>query len=310
MLPPCGFIIFAPRYAQRHLFGQSTCPPGLHTPRPAAVPGPPAGAGKRNILTRAVAMRLKLTIAYVGTHFKGWQVQAHAHYPNPRTVQAELEAAIGGIAGRPVVVLGSGRTDSGVHADGQVAHVDIPEDKAGINWLRAINSKLPPDVAILAVEPVPDDFHAQNSCRRKAYTYSLWLSQAFTPPRLREFVWRTGPLNLTAMEEAAACLLGEHDFAAMQNVGTPKESTVRTIYSLTRHPDANPTWDGTLVHWRVEGNGFLKQMVRNIMGLLVEVGRGKLAPAEVPGIIETRDRKAAPATAPAQGLTLSAVYYS
>ncbi len=254
-------------------------------------------------------MRLKLTIAYVGTHFKGWQVQEHPHYPQPRTVQAELEAAIGRIAGRPVRVHGSGRTDSGVHADGQVAHVDVPDEKAGFNWLRALNATLPDDVAILDARPVGDDFHAQYSCLRKAYTYSLWLERAFTPPRLHGFVWNTGELDLAAMSEAAAQLTGRHDFAALQNIGTPIKSTLRTIYAITRAPDPNPAWNGRLVRWRVEADGFLKQMVRNIVGLLVEVGRGRLDATAVPGIIASGDRAQAPATAPAWGLSLTAVYY-
>ena len=255
-------------------------------------------------------IRLKLIIAYVGTQFKGWQVQDHAHYPSPRTVQAELEAVIGRIAGAPVRVHGSGRTDSGVHADGQVAHVDIPAEKAGIDWLRAINAQLPPDVAVLAVAPAPEGFHAQYSCLRKIYTYSLWLNRAYTPPKLRGFVWNAGHLNLADMDEAAAHLLGEHDFATLQNIGTPLKSTVRTIYNINRAADSRPDWAPYLVHWRVEADGFLKQMVRNIMGLLVEVGRGRLAPCAVPGLIAARDRALAPATAPAHGLSLSEVYYS
>ena len=111
------------------------------------------------------------------------------------------------------------------------------------------------------------------------------------------------------MESAAACLVGRHDFAAFQNVGTLQESTVRTIYSIACLADSDPAWQGNLLRWRVEGNGFLKQMVRNIMGLLVEVGRGKLAIADAAGILASGDRKLAPATAPAQGLCLSAVYY-
>ena len=255
-------------------------------------------------------MRLKLTIAYVGTHFKGWQVQAHAHYPQPRTVQAELEAVIGRIAGRQVCVHGSGRTDSGVHADGQVAHVDVPDEKSGLDWLKAINGNLPDDVAVLDARPVSDDFHAQYSCLRKAYTYSLWLERAFIPPRLHGFAWKTGPLNLAAMREAAAHMAGRHDFAALQNVGTPIENTVRNIYTITCAPDPDQAWKGRLVRWRVEADGFLKQMVRNIMGLLVEVGHGKLAPDDVPGIIASGDRSLAPATAPAKGLCLTQVYYS
>ena len=255
-----------------------------------------------------MTQRLKLTIAYVGTNFKGWQLQAHPHYPEPRTVQAELEAVVSRVAGIPVRLHGSGRTDSGVHADGQVAHVDIPADKAAVDWMRAINAQLPPDVAVLSVEPVSGEFHAQHSALRKAYTYSLWLNRVYTPPKLHGFVWNTGPLNLAAMDRAAAHLLGEHDFASLQNIGTPLKSTVRTIYSLTRQT-ALPESPAELVNYRVEANGFLKQMVRNIVGLLVEVGRGKIGPEHIAGIIAARDREAAPQTAPARGLTLTAVYY-
>lgn len=274
-------------------------------------PAPPLAPGlRKDYLEATLTLRLKLTIAYVGTQFKGWQVQEHVHYPTPRTVQAELEAVIGRIAGEPVRVHGSGRTDSGVHADGQVAHVDIPEEKAGIDWLRAINAQLPPDVAVLEVAVAPDGFHAQYSCLRKAYIYSLWLNRAYTPPKLRGFVWNVGPLDFTAMGEAAAHLLGEHDFATLQNIGTPLKSTVRTIYSIRHAPGRHPDLLPYLTHWRVEANGFLKQMVRNIMGLLVEVGRHRLAPGAVPGLIAACDRTLAPATAPAHGLFLSKVYYA
>jgi tRNA pseudouridine38-40 synthase len=256
------------------------------------------------------ALRLKLTIAYIGTKFKGWQTQAHAHIPHPRTVQAELEAIISRIAGKPVRVHGSGRTDSGVHADGQVAHVDIPDEKADLNWLMAINANLPPDVAVVDILPVSDNFHAQYSCLHKTYTYSLWLNRTLTPPRLRGFVWSAGPLDLTAMQEAAMHFVGRHDFASMQNTGTILESTIRTIYAITCAVDPEPAWKGQLIRWQIKGDGFLKQMARNMMGLLVETGRGKLPPSAVPGIIASCDRSLAPATAPACGLCLSAVHYT
>jgi len=244
--------------------------------------------------------RIKLTLAYDGTHFAGWQLQLNA-----RTVQAEVERALGEILGEPPRVHGSGRTDSGVHAIGQVAHFDCGEDRRDIPWQRALNATLPRDVRVLSAEIVDDEFHARFDALGKTYEYVLWHTREFCLPQRLRYVWDCGPVSFERMEEAAVLFLGEHDFAAFQNVGTPIKSTVRTITDISRHP-------GVTEHesvWRFTADGFLKQMVRNLMGCLVAVGRGKTTVAQARAILENADRSAAPATAPAQGLSLISVRY-
>ncbi len=256
------------------------------------------------------SVRLKLTIAYVGTHYHGWQVQA---LPDGAltTVQGLLEQAASHVAGRLVHVHGSGRTDSGVHADGQVAHVDIPASRRGVDWQLALNTLLPNDIRISHAEEAPAGFHAQFSAKRKRYVYRLWLSRRYTPPKLYPFVWSCGPLDVSTMLEAARCLEGEHDFASLKNQGTEILSTVRTMYAVRCLPEGISGYcEGEReIDWSFEANGFLKQMVRNAMGLLVAVGRGKLDPQAVPRLLQARDRRHLGATAPAKGLTLAAVDY-
>ena len=286
--------------------------------------------------------RLALTVSYVGTHLAGWQIQARNDRPRPRTVQGELERIAERIVGAPVRLHGAGRTDSGVHAEAQVAHMDVPEHKADMDWQRAFNAGLPDDIAVAAVARVPDDFHARFSARGKTYTYRLWPTRRWVPPRLGPFVWATGPLDLAAMDEAAAHLIGRHDFASFQNTGTDIATTVRTVTTVSRRhegemlpapgalpwlavgaagesPSATASGPPTaedaqpecprVIAWDFGADGFLKQMVRNMMGLLVAVGRGKLHPGDVPAVMAARDRRAAPPTAPAPGLTLTRVHY-
>lgn len=244
--------------------------------------------------------RIRLTLAYDGTAFCGWQLQ-----PRDRTVQGELEAAISRIAAAPVRVHGSGRTDSGVHALGQVCHFDVPENRVGIPWRRALNSLLPDDVSVLSCAVVDDAFHSRYSALSKTYAYTLWHTREYLHPQRRNFVWQCGPLDFETMEEAARIFLGEHDFAAFQNVGTPVRSTVRTMNRLERlsGPSEHESF------WLFCADGFLKQMVRNIMGCLVAVGLGKVSPEIVRSILDEADRTAAPGTAPAQGLCLEHVQY-
>lgn len=244
--------------------------------------------------------RIKLTLAYDGTDFAGWQLQSNA-----RTVQGELENALAEILDAPPRVHGSGRTDSGVHAMGQVAHFDCSEKQANLPWQRAFNAILPKDVRVLRAESVAETFHSRYSATGKTYEYVLWHHRPFCLPQRRRFVWDCGPLNPELMDEAAVYLLGEHDFAAFQNVGTPVKSTVRMITDISRHPGL---MEQETV-WRFAANGFLKQMVRNIMGCLVAVGRGKLSPKQVGKILKNGDRAQAPATAPPQGLSLVNVRY-
>ena len=255
--------------------------------------------------------RLKILVAYVGTNYCGWQIQnTLSRRPQP-TIQEELERIVERVTGSPIRVFGSGRTDSGVHADGQVAHFDIPEAKLDMDWQRTFNSMLPDDIAVLSVEQVADDFHSRKDAKGKAYSYSLWLSKRYTPPRLFPFVWATGPLDVAAMDVAAAHLVGTHDFSSFQNVGTDIETTVRTILGITRTPLGTVPMEDTPMQltWRFEADGFLKQMVRNLMGTLVACGTGKLSPDDVPALLTACDRTKAPCTAPAQGLSLTQVYY-
>ena len=161
-------------------------------------------------------MRLRLLLAYDGSRYCGWQIQ---DIPTPPpTVQAAVEAAVGRIAGRPVRVFGSGRTDAGVHAHGQVAHCDVPR-RPGLDWRHALNALLPADVRVLHWQEAAPGFHARISALRKTYVYDFWQEKGFVPPRLAPFVWRSGPLDAGAMRAALPFLLGRHDFASLQNAG-------------------------------------------------------------------------------------------
>ncbi len=270
--------------------------------------------------------RLRLTIAYVGTNYHGWQTQALWDGDSPPTVQSCVEKAVSRICGLPVHVHGSGRTDAGVHADAQTAHCDIPAERAQIRWQAALNTLLPRDIRIMDARLAPQSFDAQKSVYRKKYIYSLWTNLFCTPPRISPFVWSCGPLDLSKIDEAMPYLTGEHDFAAMQNAGTPHKSTVRTLYELrrtklpvkTEHGIAGGSVSAALAYLsekqnRIDitfvANGFLKQMVRNITGLLVACGRGKFSPSGIPELLLSCDRRKAPFTAPPQGLTMSSVWY-
>ena len=271
--------------------------------------------------------RLRLTIAYSGTNYHGWQVQALRQGEDPATIQACLEKAVSHVAGEAVHVHGSGRTDAGVHAEAQTAHCDIPPERAHVRWQLALNTLLPPDIRILDARIAPDSFDAQRGVFRKKYTYSLWTSLLCTPPRLSPFVWACGPLDLARVDAAIPFLIGEHDFAALQNAGTPHKSTVRTLFSIrrTQPPDGNPAMlqadsvAGALEalserRCRIDiafvANGFLKQMVRNLTGLLVACGRGKFDPQDIPALLQSGDRRRAPFTAPPQGLTMNGAWYA
>lgn len=245
-------------------------------------------------------MRIRLTLAYEGTDFCGWQLQ-----PRDRTVQGEVEKALRRILGVSTRVHGSGRTDSGVHALCQVCHFDCDDGRGRFPWRRSLNAVMPEDVRVIDAEEVPDDFHARYGVREKTYEYALWHEREFCLPQRRRFVWMCGPVDFVRMEAAAAVMVGEHDFAAFQNVGTDINSTVRTVTGIGRHP--GPTIYESV--WRFTANGFLKQMVRNMMGCLVACGRGKIGVSDVRTILESGDRTTAPATAPPAGLTLVHVEY-
>ncbi|WP_319583112.1 tRNA pseudouridine(38-40) synthase TruA [uncultured Pseudodesulfovibrio sp.] len=244
--------------------------------------------------------RIRMVVAYEGTDFCGWQVQ-----PADRTVQGELERALATILGDEVRVHGSGRTDSGVHALGQTVHFDIPDDRPNFPWRRSLNAILPRDVRVIDAGRAGDDFHARYGAESKTYEYCLWHEREFCLPQRRRFVWNCGKVDFARMEQAAAVLMGEHDFAAFQNVGTDVGSTVRTITDISRH-EGLTAYESV---WRFSADGFLKQMVRNLVGCLVACGRGKIDVDEVRAILASGDRTLAPATVPPQGLTLVRVEY-
>lgn len=254
--------------------------------------------------------RLKLTLAYTGTAYAGWQIQAAGQKKG--TIQELLEAALSRITGAPVRVHGAGRTDSGVHAEGQVAHADVPEKD--VDWLRALNAMLPVDIRVMDARFVPQDFHARYSATGKLYAYTLFLGHGPVPPRLEPYVWQVPEPDLARMDAAATLLTGRYDFASFQNTGTPVADTVRTVWSIRRENGmAGPlrcpdTWP--VVTWFFHGEGFLKQMVRNLAGLMVHAGLGKCGPADIQRYLECKDRRSVPSiTAPAKGLALLRVEY-
>jgi tRNA pseudouridine38-40 synthase len=268
-----------------------------------------------------VPRTLKLTIAYDGTDFAGWQRQA-----TERTVQAAIEDALLPIDGERVIVTGAGRTDAGVHAAGQVASIRLRSSIANEILLRALNATLPADVRVLAIDDAPEGFNAQFAAKRKTYRYSLW-SDGVVPPALRRYVWHIPQrLSVAAMDEAAAVLIGTHDFSAFQASGGDVQTTVRGVLTSrieTMTPNA-ATGDGLLagavavpvamlsgrlICYEITGAGFLRHMVRNIVGTLVDIGRDRLAVGEMRAVLESRDRARASATAPSHGLTLWSVDY-
>ncbi|MDR3074086.1 MAG: tRNA pseudouridine(38-40) synthase TruA [Deltaproteobacteria bacterium] len=255
-------------------------------------------------------LRLKLPLAYTGTAYAGWQLQSEDLGKD--TVQGALEKALARIAGFPLRAHGAGRTDSGVHAEGQVAHVDVPDKP--LDWTRALNAQLPPDIRVLAAEAVAGNFDARRDAAGKLYAYTLYTGREPIPPRLAPFVWATPLLDCSAMEAGAVPLVGRHDFASFRNVGTPVADTVRELWSIRREAGragpflCPPGWP--VATWFFHGNGFLKQMVRNLMGLLVWVGLGRAGAGDVGDFLAAKDRRALPSpTAPPEGLTLVRVDY-
>jgi tRNA pseudouridine38-40 synthase len=248
--------------------------------------------------------RLKLTLAYVGAAYSGWQIQAKPS--PPPTIQGELECALAKVCGRPVRVFGAGRTDAGVHAEAQVAHCDVPALHA-VNWQAALNVNLPPDIRIFNAQEVADTFHARRDARKKTYRYDLWLSRQPAPPRLAPFVWACGQLDLRRFDAALPLLAGTHDFGSLRNSGSVTRDATRTVLSLrAAHP---VEFGGAVLSLYVEADGFLKQMVRNMTGLLVAVGRGSFDASRIPALLAACDRAQGPPTAPAHGLTLVKVDY-
>lgn len=242
--------------------------------------------------------RVKLTIAYDGTNYCGWQVQ-----PNGITVEEVLNKALQKLTGENILVIGASRTDSGVHALGNVAVFDtkttIPADRIAL----ALNQRLPEDIVITKSEEVPLDFHPRYCDCSKTYEYHIINTRIPNPTKRLTNYFVSYQLDLDKMRQAASYLVGEHDFVSFCNVRTDVENTVRTITEL------EVLENGDEITIRITGNGFLYNMVRIIVGTLIRVGRGFYEPEKVKEILEAKDRKAAGVTAPAHGLMLMEIRY-
>lgn len=244
-------------------------------------------------------MRIKLTLGYDGTSFCGWQVQ-----PNGDTVQQALENAVKCVTGESVRVTGSGRTDSGVHAIGQVAHFDTESKTVKAeNFYRALNAHLPESIRVFKSEKVADDFDACRKAKRKTYSYSTYISNVENPLKERYAVRLDGDVDVDKIRDSAKVFIGEHDFKCMCASGSGAKTTVRTIYNISVKKD------GQDLVFTVTGNGFLYNMVRILVGTLIKAGRGQTNEEQLQKMLESKSRSLGGRTLPAKGLCLVSVEY-
>lgn len=243
-------------------------------------------------------MVLKLTIEYDGRNYSGWQLQ-----PRHDSIQGRIEAALERIFAAPVRVFGSGRTDAGVHARGQVASISIPRPFDATELQRALNSILPADIVVLDIAAAPDDFDPRRAARSRVYEYRVLNRQVASAFDYRYSWLVRDRLDLAAMNRAAQIFVGDHDFAAFRSLGTEVRTTIRRVISSewTRADD--------VLAYRVEANSFLRHMVRAMVAAMIDVGRGKLTRDQIATILAGCDRGAAPANAPPGGLYLVEVRY-
>lgn len=242
--------------------------------------------------------RIKLTVAYDGTNYCGWQIQ-----PNGITVEEVLNRALSRLTGEELRVTGASRTDAGVHARGNIAVFDTASTIPAERFAYAVNPLLPEDIAVVNSEEVPQDWHPRCQNSVKTYEYRI-LNREMPDPLRRKYTWHVSfPLDIDKMRTAAEYLKGEHDFRSFCSIHTGAATTVRTVYML----DIGKTGDEIVI--RISGNGFLYNMVRIIAGTLTEVGRGFRTPGNVKKILEAEEREKSGATAPPQGLTLISIEY-
>jgi tRNA pseudouridine38-40 synthase len=244
-----------------------------------------------------------LTIAYDGTKYGGWQIQSNAP-----SIQQHLMVAIEKATGEKVHVQGSGRTDSGVHATGQVASIHLKAWRAAPERLvLAINRYLPRSIVVRSAREVVEGFDAIRNAKSKRYRYSIWNARVSDPLYERLHWWFTRPLDVEAMQLGASMLLGTHDFKAFETLGSPRKTSIRTIYDLP--VKAQPYLDGHTIAIEIEADGFLYNMVRNIVGALCEVGAGRFSPHWMKTVLESKVRDSSSQTAPGHGLCLIEVRY-
>jgi tRNA pseudouridine38-40 synthase len=246
-----------------------------------------------------MSRRLKLILAYDGAPFAGWQSQSHGN-----TIQDHLERAFERVAGKPVRVHGAGRTDTGVHALAQCAHVDIGKVLAPARWTEALNALLPPTIRVMRCRYVSNQFHARRSAKGKIYRYRIWSAPVLPPFEYRRAWHVSRPLNLKILRATAKHFVGTHDFAGFAaNRGKVEESTTRTIYSVRVRQK------GSCVTIEFDGNGFLYKMVRLIVGSLVKCALGKMNIEEIAARLHSRQAASTRFAAPAEGLFLVRVRY-
>ncbi len=266
----------------------------MDEPTPTQGTGPDRDARRRTF---------RLVLEYDGRDFEGWQAQAGAR--PARTVQGVLAEALVSIGCPAARIQAAGRTDTGVHAEGQVVGVELERALAGPALVRALNARLPPDVAVTSVSEVAPGWHATDTARAKLYRYRIWNGAVRSPLRAGRFAWIPERLAVDRMRSAAAVFVGTHDFSALRAAGSSAKTSVRTIRAIEIEGRA-----GDEISVDVLGEGFLRHMVRNLAGTLIEVGRGRFEVAEAGRILASRDRARAGPTAPAHGLTLARVWDS
>jgi tRNA pseudouridine38-40 synthase len=251
----------------------------------------PVGAPRRTF---------RLVLEYDGRDFEGWQIQAGERAA--RTVQGVLAEGLGVVLGAPAAVRGAGRTDAGVHAMGQVASVRVETGRSPAEIVRSLNGWLPRDLVVRQLDEVSSDWDALREARGKHYRYQIWNGTDRSPLRAGRFHWLRDPLAVEPMQEASQILIGTHDFAAFQGAGSCVKTTLRTIEAIEVEGAS-----GSEILLDVFGEGFLRHMVRNLAGTLIEIGRGRWSVERATEILASQDRGEAGPTAPALGLVLVSV---
>lgn len=244
-------------------------------------------------------MRIALGIEYDGRAFKGWQLQRHA----VRTVQGELERALGVVAAHPVRVVCAGRTDTGVHATGQVVHFDTGAERTPRNWTLGTNANLPPDVAVTWAHPVDERFHARYAALARSYTYLILNRPTRSSLQAGRATWIHRSLDAARMHEAAQVLIGTHDFSSYRALGCQANTPIRTVHCLTVDQRSERIVLG------ITANGFLHHMIRNIAGVLITIGRGDRPVGWAEEVLGLRDRRLGGVTAAPDGLYFERVEY-
>lgn len=242
--------------------------------------------------------RYMATVQYVGTRYHGWQIQS-----NQVTIQEIIQDTVSRLAKQPVSVLGASRTDSGVHAMGQVAHFDFPHRPCIPDLLKALNAHLPWDIRIIRLRPVSPTFHAQRDAIRKRYIYRIFNGKILPPFDSQRVLQIRQPLDIAAIQQAASAFQGTHDFTSFAASTTTVKSKTRTIFH------SQVVRKGRYLTYQVEANGFLHRMIRNIVGTLIEIGLQKRAPQEVDTLIRAQNRDLAGPTAGPEGLYLTRIWY-